>query len=228
MVTILVAEDDKNIRKLLLTILTQSGYQTRQAFDGLHALQILAEESIDLLILDLMMPNLSGYETLKEIRKNNHDLPIIIVTAKGQSVDRRQGFVLGTDDYLVKPIDEQEFILRVRALLRRTKKESDTPLKIGKTIINSNNLSIQINTNYFELPKKEFQLLFVLLSYPNKIFTRQQLLDRIWGIDSYADERTIDVHIKRIREKIKNNEDFSIITIRGLGYKAVDTCVKID
>lgn len=226
MLTILVTEDDKNIRKLLLTLLKQNGYETRQAFDGLETLKILMEETIDLLILDLMMPNLDGYETLKKIRVNNPDLPVIIVTAKNQSIDRRKGFLLGTDDYLAKPIDEQEFILRVKALLRRTKKESAISLKIGETTVNSNNLSIQKNKNYFELPNKEFQLLFILLSYPNKIFTRQQLLDRIWGIDCLANERTIDVHIKRIREKIKHNFDFSIVTVRGLGYKAVNDAKK--
>lgn len=221
MITILVVEDDKNIRKLLMTILTQQGYQTRQAQNGIEALQILGEEQIDLLVLDVMMPKLDGYQTAEKIRETNTQLPIIMVTANGQAIEKRRGFHSGTDDYLVKPIDEEEFLLRVKALLRRTQNDFDTKIRIGKTIIDSDSLSLQIGDIYVELPKKEFQLLYKLISYPNKIFTRQQLLDDIWGIDSVADERTIDVHIKRLREKISENDDFSIITIRGLGYKVV-------
>lgn len=221
MITILVVEDDKNIRKLLMTILTQRGYQTRQAQNGLEALQIVKEEQIDLLVLDVKMPKLDGYQTAEKIRETNTQLPIIMVTANGQTIEKRRGFHSGTDDYLVKPIDEEEFLLRVKALLRRTQNDFDTKLRIGKTIIDSDSLSLQIGELYVELPKKEFQLLYKLVSYPNKIFTRQQLLDDIWGIDSMADERTIDVHIKRLREKISTNDDFSIVTIRGLGYKVV-------
>lgn len=221
MIRILVVEDDKNIRKLLTTILTQHGYQTRQAQNGMEALQIIEEEQIDLLVLDVMMPQLDGYQTAEKIRESNTQLPIIMVTANGQAIEKRRGFHSGTDDYLVKPIDEEEFLLRIKALLRRTQNGFDTKIRIGQTTIDNDSLSIQTGNRYMELPKKEFQLLYKLLSYPNKIFTRQQLLDDIWGIDSLADERTIDVHIKRLREKMSENKDFSIITIRGLGYKVV-------
>lgn len=221
MSTILVVEDDKNIRKLLVTILMQHGYQTKQAKNGVEALAILGKDTIDLLVLDVMMPYLDGYQTAERIRETNAQLPIIMVTANGQAIDKRRGFHSGTDDYLVKPIDEEEFLLRVKALLRRTQSSFDTKIRIGQTIIDSDNLSLQKKEQYVELPKKEFQLLYKLISYPNKIFTRQQLLDDIWGIDSLADERTIDVHVKRLREKINGNEDFSIVTIRGLGYKVV-------
>ncbi|MFD1901662.1 response regulator transcription factor [Enterococcus termitis] len=221
MMTILVVEDDNNIRKLLVTILHQSGYRTLQAQNGIEALQMLKEHTIDLLVLDVMMPQIDGYQTAEEIRKINTQLPIIMVTAKGLPVDRRKGFISGTDDYLVKPIDEEEFLLRIKALLRRTQNAVEAKLHLGDTVLDMDSLSIRSEQQYLELPKKEFQLLYKLLSYPNKIFTRQQLLDDIWGIDSVAEERTIDVHIKRLREKTTENKDFSLVTIRGLGYKAV-------
>ncbi|WP_348921695.1 response regulator transcription factor [Enterococcus rotai] len=221
MITILVVEDDKNIRKLLVTILKQSGYYTLQAQNGMEALAIIEQETIDLLVLDVMLPQIDGYQIAEKIRATNTQLPIIMVTAKSLPLDKRKGFIAGTDDYLVKPIDEEEFLLRIKALLRRTQNGLDTKIRVGKTVIDSDNLSIQSENTYLELPKKEFQLLYKLLSYPNKIFTRQQLLDDIWGIDNMADERTIDVHIKRLREKTILNKDFDLITIRGLGYKAV-------
>lgn len=221
MITILVVEDDKNIRKLLVTILKQSGYYTLQAQNGMETLAIIEQETIDLLVLDVMLPQIDGYQIAEKIRATNTQLPIIMVTAKSLPLDKRKGFIAGTDDYLVKPIDEEEFLLRIKALLRRTQNGLDTKIRVGKTVIDSDNLSIQSENTYLELPKKEFQLLYKLLSYPNKIFTRQQLLDDIWGIDNMADERTIDVHIKRLREKTILNKDFDLITIRGLGYKAV-------
>lgn len=219
--TILVVEDDKNIRKLLVTILKQAGYQTSQASSGREALQLLAQTRVDLLVLDVMMPELDGYQTAEKIRETDTQLPIMMVTAKTLPVDRRKGFISGTDDYLVKPIDEEEFLLRIKALLRRSQSGQEAKFQIGQTILDQDSLSIQKGEQYLELPKKEFQLLYKLLSYPNKIFTRQQLLDAIWGIDNMADERTIDVHIKRLREKTSDNTDFTLVTIRGLGYKAV-------
>ncbi len=221
MITILVVEDDKNIRKLLVTILEQSGYQTLQAQNGMEALSIIEQETVDLFVLDVMLPQIDGYQIAEKIRAINAQLPIIMVTAKSLPLDKRKGFIAGTDDYLVKPIDEEEFLLRIKALLRRTQNDLEAKIRVGKTVIDSDNLSIQSENTYLELPKKEFQLLYKLLSYPNKIFTRQQLLDDIWGIDNMADERTIDVHIKRLREKTIHNQDFDLITIRGLGYKAV-------
>ena len=221
MITILVVEDDKNIRKLLVTILNQSGYQTLQAQNGVEALALLKKQPVDLLVLDIMMPQLDGYQTAEKIRTIDTQLPIMMVTAKGLPIDRRQGFISGTDDYVVKPIDEEEFLLRIKALLRRSNGEVEAKIHLGNTTIDKNSLSIRSGQHYQELPKKEFQLLYKLLSYPNKIFTRQQLLDDIWGIDSMADERTIDVHIKRLREKTADNPDFTLVTIRGLGYKAV-------
>lgn len=218
---ILIAEDDKNLRRLMATYLEREGYEVFHAEDGEAALRIMEREHIDLIISDIMMPNMDGYELTEELRQAEYDLPILMVTAKETFEDKKKGFLVGTDDYMVKPIDMDEMLLRVAALLRRANIANEHKLKIGDDIeLDYDSLSVRIHGTVHELPKKEFYLLFKLLSYPKKIFTRQQLMDEIWGMDAEADERTVDVHVKRLREKFDDLTEFKIITIRGLGYKA--------
>lgn len=217
---ILVAEDNQSLRKLMTIYLKQAGYEVSEANDGNDALKIMENAQVDLLISDLMMPNVDGYMLTDVLRKDNNMLPILIVTAKETLEDKKKAFTSGTDDYMVKPIDMDEMLLRVEALLRRAKIASEHQLKIGEVLLNYNELTVTVGDLVYELPKKEFYVLFKLLSYPKQIFTRQQLMDEIWGYDSEADERTVDVHIKRLREKFDSLTEFKIITVRGLGYKA--------
>lgn len=218
---ILVAEDDKNLRRLMAAYLEQSGYEVYHAEDGEAALSILVSTHIDLIISDIMMPNMDGYELVEELRNAGFTLPVLMVTAKETFEDKKKGFLVGTDDYMVKPIDMDEMLLRVAALLRRANIANEHKLQLGDgVLLDYDSLTVRAHGKLFELPKKEFYLLFKLLSYPKKIFTRQQLMDEIWGMDAEADERTVDVHIKRLREKFENLPEFKIITIRGLGYKA--------
>lgn len=219
MFNILVVEDDKNLRKLMTAVLKQKGYNIYSAKDGLEALEILEGNHIDLLISDIMMPDMDGYALTKELRDANYNLPILMVTAKDTFEDKKKGFQVGTDDYMVKPIDMDEMVLRVAALLRRSKIMNEHILKIGNIELNHETLTVSRNSEAIILPKKEFYLLFKLLSYPKKIFTRQQLMDEIWGIDAQTDERTVDVHIKRLRERFADFTEFEIVTVRGLGYK---------
>ena len=221
MITILVAEDDKNIRTLMAAVLKQESYQVVEASNGREALIILEERLIDLLVVDIMMPEMDGYQLAATIRKENTQLPIIMVTARQTAEDKKHGFLAGIDDYLVKPIDFDEFLLRIKAILRRAQINLEGRLTLGSTLLDRNSFSVFQGTDCTELPKKEFLLLYKLLSFPNKIFTREQLLDDIWGIDSLTDERTVDVHVKRLREKFADSQDFAIVTIRGLGYKGV-------
>ncbi len=220
MLTILVVEDDKNLRKLMTAYLEQDGYQVITANNGVEALTIIDKHHIDLLISDIMMKNMDGYELVSSLRESGFTLPILIVSAKESFEDKKKGFQLGTDDYMVKPINMQEMLLRVVALLRRAQINNERKLIIGEVILDQDTLTVKTPDNIYELPKKEFYLLYKLLSYPKKIFTRQQLMDEIWGMESEADERTVDVHIKRLREKFECLHEFKIITIRGLGYKA--------
>lgn len=221
MFSIMVVEDNDNARKLFETVLIENGYAPVLARDGLEALEILDRQHIDLIILDIMMPNMDGYELTKELRDSNYNLPILIVTAKDMPSDMKKGFILGADDYMIKPVDMEELILRIAALLRRSKIANEHKIKIGRTQLNYDELTVSYNGKTEELPQKEFMLLFKLLSYQNKIFTRRQLMDEIWGLDSDTDQRTVDVHINRLRDRFKDNRDFEIVTIRGLGYKAV-------
>ncbi len=220
MITILLAEDDSSLRKLMTYHLEQKGYNVLQAQDGDVAMHLLDKNHIDLMISDVMMPGKDGFTLTREIRDANYDFPILMATALESLADKRLGFVSGTDDYMVKPLDMEEMLLRVDALLRRAKIQTERKLVIGDTTFNYDALCVEKKGIVIELPKKEFFLLYKLLSYPKKIFTRQQLMDEIWGYDAEADERTVDVHIKRLREKFEDNDDFSIVTIRGLGYKA--------
>lgn len=220
MFQILVVEDNKNLLMLMKARLEQAGYQVIQAEHGQKALQILENEHIDLVICDIMMPYMDGFELIESLRDAKFTLPILIVTAREDYEDKEKGFRLGTDDYMVKPIDMNEMILRVAALLRRAKITNEHKIMIGEIVLDYDNLSITGPDLQIELPKKEFLLLFKLLSYPKQIFTRQQLMSEIWGLDTDIDERTVDSHIKKLRKKFDDRPEFKIITIRGLGYKA--------
>lgn len=215
MITILIVEDDGNLNTLFQSVLNKAGFQTLSAGDGEEALTILDEHHVDLIITDIMMPKMDGFELAKELREAGYMLPILVITAKESFEDKRRGFGIGVDDYMVKPIDVNEMTLRVEALLRRARIAHEKELKIGSTTLNQETYEVGFNGKKLELPQKEFQLLYKLLSYPNKIFTRQQLMDEIWGMDSETDERTIDVHIKRLRDKFQSAQDFQILTIRG-------------
>ena len=220
MFTILVVEDDKNLQKLISAVLKQNGYHVLRANDGVQALDVLDTTHADLIICDIMMPNMDGYALTETLRTSNSNLPILMVTAKEAIADKKMGFLVGTDDYMVKPVDMDEMILRVAALLRRSRIVNEHRLVLGEVELNYDTLAITRNEQSIILPKKEFYLLFKLLSYSKQIFTRQQLMDEIWGIDAEADERTIDVHVKRLREKFADFTEFEIVTVRGLGYKA--------
>lgn len=220
MFNILIVEDDKNLRKLIGTVLKQNGFNVLCANDGEQALEVLDSTKADLIICDIMMPNMDGYELTESLRWSNYNMPILMITAKETLEDKRKGFLSGADDYMVKPINTDEMLLRVNALLRRSKIATEHRIEVGEVVIDYDTLSVQSATERIILPKKEFLLLFKLMSYPKKIFTRQQLMDDIWGLDSETDERTVDVHIKRLREKLVNIDEFEIVTVRGLGYKA--------
>ncbi len=220
MFSVLVVEDEESLNKMICTKLKQDNFQVFSAFDGEEALEIIDKEYIDLIICDIMMPKMDGYTLTKELRNSAYKLPILMVTAKGQIEDLEKGFHAGTDDYMVKPIRMQEMILRVHALLRRAKIANERKIEVGKAILDYDALTVKIEEKMFEMPPKEFFLLFKLLSNPNKIFTRLELLDEIWGMDTEVDERTVDSHIKKLRRKFEYYPDFQLITVRGLGYKA--------
>ncbi|MCL2704074.1 MAG: response regulator transcription factor [Defluviitaleaceae bacterium] len=221
MIRILVAEDDPNIRKLLEVILISERYTPVLAKDAEEALDILDRQHIDLMITDIMMPGMDGYTLTEQLRGAGYNLPILMVTAKEAIKDKRRGFIVGTDDYMIKPVDEEELVLRVKALLRRAKIVNERKINIGKVTLNYDTLTITRETERFTLPQKEFMLLYKLLSYSGTIFTRIQLMDEIWGVDTESTEHTVSVHIGRLRERFYNWPEFTVETVRGLGYKAV-------
>lgn len=221
MVNILVVDDDKNIRKLMRAVFESEGYGVYLAEDGDKALEVIDSVKIDLAIVDIMMPNMDGYEFTDTLRKAKEELPIIMVSAKHLPEDRKKGFLVGIDDYLVKPVDTEELLLRVKAMLRRVKINDERKIVIGKVVIDSDSLTVSKNGVSQELPQKEFQLLYKLLSYPDKIFTRIQLMDEIWGMDCETGWETVTVHIARLRKRFEDFEEFEIQSVRGLGYKAV-------
>ena len=221
MFQILVVEDDTNTRKLMEAVLKEHGYSPIPAKDGLEALRLLDSHHIDLVLLDIMLPVMDGYELTRQLRETDFKLPILMVTAKQLPEDKKKGFIVGTDDYMTKPVDEEEMILRIRALLRRAQIVSDHKITLGKVILDYDALTVTREGEVQTLPRKEFYLLYKLLSYPGKIFTRVQLMDEIWGMESETDDNTINVHINRLRRRFENYPEFSIETIRGLGYKAV-------
>ena len=221
MFRILVVEDDTNTRKLLCAVLKQNGFETLQAEDGVRALEVMDKQHVDLVVLDLMRPRMDGYELTRLLLLTCYNLPILMVTARQEPKDKRQGFLAGTDDYMTKPVDEQEMVLRIRALLRRAQIASDHRLTVGGAVLDYDGLTVSRAGETVSLPQKEFLLLFKLLSYPGMIFTRLQLMDEIWGMESDSDDHTLNVHINRLRERFRDWPDFEIVTVRGLGYKAV-------
>ncbi|WP_078593093.1 response regulator transcription factor [Evansella clarkii] len=216
--TILVADDDAHIRKLIRLYLENSGYSVLEAADGQAALDLLTKEKIDLAIVDVMMPNLDGLELTEDIR-SFMDIPILMVTAKGESQDKVKGFHAGTDDYLVKPFDPVELTLRVKALLKRYHPGSENKVTAGSVTVDLDRLTAESEDASVHLKRKECELLFTLAGSPGKVFTRAQLIEKIWGYDYEGDERTVDVHIKRLREQIFPFKNIIITTVRGLGYR---------
>ena len=218
---ILVADDDKNTRLLFKAVLENAGYTVSLATNGADALELMDKNHFDLVVLDIMMPKMDGYEFTKTLRENQNNLPILMVSAKQLPKDKHKGFMVGTDDYITKPIDEEEMLYRIKALLRRAKIASEHKIVIGDVTIDYDSLTVAKGDSIQELPQKEFLLLYKLLSYPNKIFTRIQLMDEIWGADCDTGWETVTVHIGRLRKRFENWDEFSIESVRGLGYKAV-------
>lgn len=221
MFKILIAEDDKELRQLFSHILTKNGYLIKGVSNGKEALDALDKEYYDLIISDIMMPIMDGFELVRLLRNTGNNTPVMMITAKDAFDDMREGFMSGTDDYMIKPININEMVLRVGALLRRAQMINDRKLIVGKTILELDSLSVYTENENFILPQKEFMLLYKMASFPGKIFTRHQLMDEIWGYDNESDTHTVDVHIARLRDRFKNNNDFKIVTMRGVGYKVV-------
>ena len=220
MIRIIVVEDDYHLNSLIKKVL-EKDYIVDSAYNPTRALEMMSVNAYDLIISDIMMPEMSGFEFAKIIRDDNKDIPILFITAKDEFEDKRRNYAIGVDDYMVKPIDINELVLRVGALLKRAKINVEHKLEVGNTVLDYNSLSVKYNDKEIVLPLKEFKLLFKLLSFPDKIFTRTQIMNECWGMYSESYDRTIDVHITHVREKLNDNEDFSIVTVRGLGYKAV-------
>lgn len=221
MYRILIAEDDAELRTLFTHVLMRNGYDVTGVDNGRKALEAIRREYYDLLISDIMMPVMDGYELVRELRSEGLMLPVMMITAKDAFDDMRMGFTSGTDDYLIKPVNVNEMVLRVGALLRRAQMLTDRRMTIGSTLMEIDSLTVTQNGESFVLPQKEFMLLYKMASFPGKIFTRQQLMDEIWGVGSGSDSHTVDVHIGRLRDRFRDNPDFSIVTMRGVGYKVV-------
>lgn len=218
---ILVADDDKHARMLLRAVLESENYTVSTAENGEQALELLDREHIDLVILDVMMPEMDGYEFTRIVRQTDSTLPILMVTAKHLPEDEKKGFLVGTDDYITKPIDEEKLLLRIKALLRRARIVSEQRIVIGEVILDYNSFTVTRGDEVQVLPQKEFMLLYKLLSYPGQIFTRIQLMDEIWGTDSETGWETVTVHVGRLRKRFEGWNEFEIVAVRGLGYKAV-------
>ena len=221
MFNVLVVEDDKNLKKLMVTYLKRNNYTTFEANNGIQALDIIDKQYIDLVISDIMMPEMDGYQLLNELRTSNYEIPIMLITAKGDISDKKQGFILGADDYMVKPVDMEEMILRVSVLLKRVKSANKRRIVIDDLVIDYDQLSVTRHGKVYNLAQKEFYLLYKLISTPNTIFSRQELIEEIWGLESESEYRTVDVHIKRLREKLRDLDEFKIVTVRGAGYKVI-------
>ncbi|WP_340024839.1 response regulator transcription factor [Paenibacillus sp. FSL K6-1096] len=223
MITILVVEDEKHIRKLMNAVLQREGYEVVTAGNGIEALEILEVRHIDLIILDIMMPEMDGYAFAEELKEAGSRIPLLMVTAKLLPEDKKKGFRLGTDDYMTKPVDTEEMLLRIQALLRRSQIASARKLVIGQVQLDYDTLTVTRDGEKQTLPQKEFYLLYKLLSYPERIFTRIQLMDEIWGMDSESTDTTVNVHINRLRKRFDTYPEFELVSVRGLGYKAVRT-----
>lgn len=223
MLKILIAEDDCELRQLFSHVLTKHGYTVKGVSNGRQALDAMEADYYDLIISDIMMPVLDGYEFVRQLRDAGNNTPVLMITAKDAFDDMRQGFLSGTDDYMVKPVNVNEMVLRVGALLRRAQMINDRRQVIGGTTLECDSLTVIADGVSSVLPQKEFMLLYKMAAYPGKIFTRQQLMDEIWGYDSESDTHTVDVHIGRLRDRFRDSRDFRIVTIRGVGYKVVKT-----
>lgn len=218
---LLIVEDDKELRELFGRVLMKQGYDIRETSNGKEALDALHQDFYDLVISDIMMPVMDGYELVSTLRKEGNHIPVLMITAKDAFDDMRQGFQSGTDDYMVKPVNVNEMVLRVGALLRRAQMMNERRQVIGNTVMEMDSLTVTTDEKSMILPQKEFMLLYKMAAYPGRIFTRQQLMDEIWGYEAISDTHTVDVHIARLREKFMNNKDFQIVTMRGVGYKVV-------
>lgn len=221
MLKILIAEDDRELRQLFEHVLVKNGYSVRGVSNGQEALDAMDEEYFNLIISDIMMPVMDGYTLVRSLREAGDTTPVLMITAKDAFDDMRMGFLSGTDDYMVKPVNVNEMVLRINALLRRARMISDRRQTVGGTTLEYDSFTLRSGGACQVLPQKEFQLLYKLSSFPGQIFTRQQLMDDIWGVDSETDAHTVDVHIGRLRERLRDNPDLEIVTVRGLGYKAV-------
>ncbi|MBQ3049218.1 MAG: response regulator transcription factor [Oscillospiraceae bacterium] len=221
MLKILIAEDDRELRQLFSHVLSRNGYTVVGVSNGQEALEALDAEFYDMIISDIMMPVMDGYELVRQLREAGSNTPVLMITAKDAFDDMRIGFQSGVDDYMVKPINVNEMVLRVQALLRRAQMINDRRLTIGNTLLECDSLTVITGGESMVLPQKEFMLLYKMAAFPGKISTRQQLMDEIWGYDSDSDTHTVDVHIGRLRERFRDSKDFKIVTIRGVGYKVV-------
>lgn len=221
MLKVLIAEDDHELRQLFAHVLQKNGYIAKGVSNGKEALEAIDSDFYDIIISDIMMPVMDGYEFVHKLRESGNVTPVLMITAKDAFDDMRRGFLSGSDDYMVKPINVNEMVLRVGALLRRAQMINERRQTIGSTVMDCDSLSVSFDGESFVLPQKEFMILYKMASYPGKIFTRQQLMDEIWGYDSGSDTHTVDVHIGRLRERFRENKDFRIVTMRGVGYKVV-------
>lgn len=221
MFRILIAEDDAELRQMFCRVLTRSGFQPIPVADGQEALEVLERDFVDLIVSDIMMPRVDGYELVQALREAGSNIPVLMITAKARFQDMQLGFLSGTDDFMVKPVNVNEMVLRINALLRRAKMISDRRQTIGGTVMEFDSFTLRWDGQSQILPQKEFQVLYKLASFPGQIFTRQQLMEDIWGPDSESDAHTVDVHVGRLRERLRENPDLEIVTVRGLGYKVV-------
>ena len=221
MLKILIAEDDRELRRLFAHVLIKNGYTVKEVGNGKEALDAIDAEYFDLIISDIMMPVMDGYEFVHLLREAGNTTPVLMITAKDAFDDMRKGFISGTDDYMIKPINVNEMVLRVGALLRRAQMINERKQTIGGTVLECDTFTVSCDGENMILPQKEFMLLYKMASFPGRIFTRQQLMDDVWGYDTDSDTHTVDVHIGRLRERFKDNKDFKIVTMRGVGYKVV-------
>ena len=221
MLKILIAEDDRELRQLFSHVLMKNGYTVKGVSNGKEALDAMDNDYYDLIISDIMMPVMDGYELVRELRDSSNTTPVMMITAKDAFDDMRMGFLSGTDDYMIKPINVNEMVLRVGALLRRAQMIHERRQVIGSTVLECDSLSVITESESVVLPQKEFMLLYKMVSFPGRIFTRQQLMDEIWGYGNESDSHTVDVHIGRLRDRFRDNKDFKIVTMRGVGYKVV-------
>ena len=221
MLKILIVEDDRELRQLFSHVLLKNGYTVNGVSNGQEGLDAMDSSYYDLIISDVMMPVMDGFEMVRQIRESGNTTPVLMITAKDAFDDMRQGFLSGTDDYMVKPVNVNEMVLRVGALLRRAQMINERRQVMGETVLECDSLTVTTRGESMILPQKEFMLLYKMASYPGRIFTRQQLMDEIWGYESESDSHTVDVHIGRLRERFRDNPDFKIVTMRGVGYKVV-------